>query len=174
MAVNLVAQVGREAAREILETSFAQFQADRAVVGLATKVRRNDEALAGYAESMHCHLGDFREYSTIRRELSDLEKKGAHRASVESRGERDRRQRQLQALRTRMKQHPCHACAEREAHARREAPKESMMRMTSAAPKKGSSAELRATGTDDVNPRITKFDGCTLRTKPVCGPIARA
>ena len=33
MAVNLVAQVGREVAREILETSFAQFQADRAVVG---------------------------------------------------------------------------------------------------------------------------------------------
>ncbi len=33
MAVNLVDQVGRERAREILETSFAQFQADRAVVG---------------------------------------------------------------------------------------------------------------------------------------------
>ena len=36
MAVNLVAQVGRERAREVLETSFAQFQADRGVVGLAT------------------------------------------------------------------------------------------------------------------------------------------
>ncbi|HEY7717498.1 MAG TPA: DEAD/DEAH box helicase, partial [Pedococcus sp.] len=43
MAVNLVAQVGREVAREILETSFAQFQADRAVVGLARAVRRNEE-----------------------------------------------------------------------------------------------------------------------------------
>ena len=36
MAVNLVAQVGRDRAREILETSFAQFQADRAVVGFVT------------------------------------------------------------------------------------------------------------------------------------------
>src|SRR5690606_10921054 len=30
MAVNLVAQVGRQTAKEVLETSFAQFQADRA------------------------------------------------------------------------------------------------------------------------------------------------
>ena len=40
MAVNLVDQVGRARAREILETSFAQFQADRAVVGLARQARR--------------------------------------------------------------------------------------------------------------------------------------
>ena len=51
MAVNLVRQFGRERAREILETSFAQFQADRAVVGFVRTVRRNEEALAGYEES---------------------------------------------------------------------------------------------------------------------------
>ena len=34
-------------ARELLESSFAQFQADRAVVGLARQVRRNEEALDG-------------------------------------------------------------------------------------------------------------------------------
>ncbi|MDM4764011.1 DEAD/DEAH box helicase [Galbitalea sp. SE-J8] len=118
MAVNLIEQFGRDRTREILESSFAQFQADRAVVDLAQKARRQQESLAGYEEAMRCHLGDFREYSTIRRELSDLEKKGANRAAVESGAERDRRQRQLRALRTRLKQHPCHACAEREAHAR--------------------------------------------------------
>ncbi len=63
MAVNLVAQVGREVAREILETSFAQFQADRAVVGMARAVRRNEEGLEGYAEAMQCHLGDFTGYA---------------------------------------------------------------------------------------------------------------
>ena len=67
MAVNLVGQVGRERAREILETSFAQFQADRAVVGLARQVRRNEEALDGYREAMTCHLGDFAEYAALRR-----------------------------------------------------------------------------------------------------------
>ena len=45
MAVNLVGQVGRERAREMLESSFAQFQADRAVVGIARQVRRSEEAL---------------------------------------------------------------------------------------------------------------------------------
>ncbi len=74
MAVNLVAQVGRARARDVLETSFAQFQADRGVVGLARQLRGQQEALAGYAASMECHLGDFAEYAAIRRRISDLEK----------------------------------------------------------------------------------------------------
>ena len=77
MAVNLVRQFGRETAREILETSFAQFQADRAVVGFVRTVRRNEEALAGYAESMRCHLGDFSEYAALRNEIQTLEKESA-------------------------------------------------------------------------------------------------
>ncbi|WP_235926249.1 DEAD/DEAH box helicase [Actinokineospora pegani] len=74
MAVNLVDRLGAQAARDILEQSFAQFQADRSVVGLSRKVDRNRDALAGYAESMTCHLGDFAEYSSLRRQISDREK----------------------------------------------------------------------------------------------------
>lgn len=118
MAVNLIDQFGRDRTREVLESSFAQFQADRAVVDLAHKVRQAQESLDGYAKSMDCHLGDFREYSTIRRELSDLERKGAGRADVESRGQREKRQHQLTALRRRLRQHPCHDCPDREQHAR--------------------------------------------------------
>jgi ATP-dependent RNA helicase HelY len=73
MAVNLSRQLSRRQARELLERSFAQFQADRAVVGLARQVDRNDEALAGYGESMHCHLGDFGEYAALRSALKDRE-----------------------------------------------------------------------------------------------------
>jgi ATP-dependent RNA helicase HelY len=73
MAVNLVGQVGRTRARTLLESSFAQFQADRAVVGLARQVRRNEEALEGYRESMTCHLGDFEEYAGLRRAIADRE-----------------------------------------------------------------------------------------------------
>ena len=116
MAANLIDQFGRERAREILESSFAQFQADRAVVDLARRVRSQQESLAGYATSMECHLGDFREYSAIRRELSDLERKKVDANA--SRTERERRQRQLEGLRQRLKRHPCHACPDREAHAR--------------------------------------------------------
>ncbi|MBG0833068.1 DEAD/DEAH box helicase [Planomonospora sp. ID67723] len=73
MAVNLVGQVGRERARTLLESSFAQFQADRAVVGIAKQLRRHEEALEGYQEAMTCHLGDFPEYAALRRALSDRE-----------------------------------------------------------------------------------------------------
>ncbi|MCR3750943.1 DEAD/DEAH box helicase [Lentzea californiensis] len=74
MAVNLVHQLGAASAREILEQSFAQFQADRSVVGLARRIERNKEALAGYTEAMTCHLGDFSEYAALRRRIGDREK----------------------------------------------------------------------------------------------------
>ncbi|HZU56303.1 MAG TPA: DEAD/DEAH box helicase [Actinocrinis sp.] len=73
MAVNLVGQVGKVRARALLESSFAQFQADKAVVGLTRQLRRNQEALEGYREAMTCHLGDFEEYMGLRRSLSDRE-----------------------------------------------------------------------------------------------------
>ncbi|SDD21132.1 DEAD/DEAH box helicase [Nocardioides lianchengensis] len=74
MAVNLVNQFGRDTSRQLLEQSFAQFQADKAVVGLARQVRKAEEALDGYRESASCHLGDFMEYAGLRRRISDVEK----------------------------------------------------------------------------------------------------
>lgn len=74
MAVNLVAQVGRDRAREVLETSFAQFQADRGVVGLARQAQGHTEALDGYAKAMECHQGDFAEYASLRRQITAREK----------------------------------------------------------------------------------------------------
>ncbi|MEA5454439.1 DEAD/DEAH box helicase [Sinomonas sp. JGH33] len=73
MSINLVAQFGRKRARDILESSFAQFQADRSVVGLARQVRDREESLAGYEKAMTCHLGDFTEYARLREELSAAE-----------------------------------------------------------------------------------------------------
>ncbi len=96
MAVNLVHQVGRATARELLESSFAQFQADRAVVGLARQLRKAEEGLEGYAEAAQCHLGDFAAYWALRRQLTDAES-----AAARSRRE-DRRQQieeSLEALR---------------------------------------------------------------------------
>ena len=50
MAVNLVGQFGRDAGPRVLESSFAQFQADRAVVGLARQVRSATRSRStGYA-----------------------------------------------------------------------------------------------------------------------------
>jgi len=77
MAVNLVHQLGRERARQVLEQSFAQFQADRAVVHLARRVHKADDALQGYREAVACDRGDFMEYMELRRELKDLESRGS-------------------------------------------------------------------------------------------------
>ena len=117
MAVNLIDQFGRGRARQILESSFAQFQADRAVVGLARQVREQEESLAGYEKAMTCDRGDFTEYSGIRRDLSDLEKLNRKDATA-PRATREKRQRELGGLRRRMQRHPCHQCPDREHHAR--------------------------------------------------------
>ena len=71
MAVNLVAQAGMERAAAILESSFAQFQADRAVVDVARQARRGREQLEKL--TVHCDRGDFAEYFGLRRELSEQE-----------------------------------------------------------------------------------------------------
>ncbi|QDQ10570.1 DEAD/DEAH box helicase [Streptomyces spectabilis] len=85
MAVNLVAQFGRHRSRELLETSFAQFQADRSVVGISRQVQRNEEGLEGYKASMTCHLGDFEEYARLRRDLKDRETELAKQGAVQRR-----------------------------------------------------------------------------------------
>ena len=116
MAVNLVDRLGVAGTREVLETSFAQFQADRSVVQLARRVVDQRASLAGYEESMRCHLGDFSQYAELRREASDLERESQRQGL--SHGERALLQRQLKGLRNRLRSHPCHACPEREQHAR--------------------------------------------------------
>lgn len=114
MAINLIEQFGRSRTREILESSFAQFQADRAVVDLARKVKQQEETLAGYAEPMSCHLGDFTEYASLRRKLTDVEKQ----SESGSRAAKEKRSSELNSLRKQMKSHACHHCPDREQHAR--------------------------------------------------------
>ena len=87
MAVNLVHQFGRHRARELLEMSFAQFQADKAVVGLARQLRQAEEALGGYVEAATCDRGDFMEYAALRRRISDVEKGAARSRRADRRDE---------------------------------------------------------------------------------------
>ncbi len=116
MAVNLVDRLGVVGTREVLETSFAQFQADRSVVQLARRVVDQRASLAGYESSMTCHLGDFAAYAQLRRDLTDLERDDQRQGL--GHGEHERIQRELKRLRAAMRAHPCHACPEREQHAR--------------------------------------------------------
>ncbi|HEY7046322.1 MAG TPA: DEAD/DEAH box helicase [Jatrophihabitantaceae bacterium] len=86
MAVNLVGQMGRPAARELLEASFAQFQADRSVGGLLKQIRRNEATMRDQAQQMTCDKGDFAEYAALRRELSDREAALARQGARARRG----------------------------------------------------------------------------------------
>src|SRR5215467_10356228 len=85
MAVNLVGQLGRERAARLLESSFAQFQADRGVVGLAQQAAQLRTQIAGLA--VGCDLGDIASYDAVRRELAVLE-----RSTAQQRGEQARAQ----------------------------------------------------------------------------------
>src|SRR4029453_9399617 len=87
MAVNLLASVGRERARTLLEQSFAQFQSDRSVVGLARTLERNAETVEAYWAAAACDLGDFRAYADLRAELASLEASAARERRSDRRAE---------------------------------------------------------------------------------------
>jgi ATP-dependent RNA helicase HelY len=120
MSINLIARFGRERARGSLESSFAQFQADRAVIGLVRQIRKNDSAAAEQDESAQCHLGNFTEYARIRIDIKELERLLSKR---DGRRTFDQRQRvkmenELDSMRRALRSHPCHSCNDRETHAR--------------------------------------------------------
>ena len=120
MAINLIARFGRERAHGSLESSFAQFQADRAVVSLVRQIKKNESARDELIESAKCHLGDFESYAQLRSEVKELEKLLSKR---DGRKTFDNRQRahmegEIDNLRRSMRNHACHSCNDRETHAR--------------------------------------------------------
>ena len=74
MAVNLLERFDLSRARETLETSFAQFQADRSVVGLARRARELEDTVASYREAMTCEHGDLLEYARLQEAVAEREK----------------------------------------------------------------------------------------------------
>jgi ATP-dependent RNA helicase HelY len=73
MAVNLVRNYDRAEAEHLVNSSFAQFQADRDVVKLEQTRERSAAYLASYRERMQCDLGDFDEYRHLVAELRSAE-----------------------------------------------------------------------------------------------------
>jgi ATP-dependent RNA helicase HelY len=88
MAANLVARYEPSQAHHLLNLSFGQFQADRAVVRLEARVERQEQRLARLRREATCELGDVEEYRTLRAE--DRE--------VGARGRRETRERVLASL----------------------------------------------------------------------------
>jgi ATP-dependent RNA helicase HelY len=79
MAVNLVRNYTPEQAHRLLNSSFAQFLADRGVEALERSRERDREALTGYRANLVCHLGDFDAYWGLlakARSLRDDDRRG--------------------------------------------------------------------------------------------------
>ena len=117
MSINLLERYGRDRARNSLKSSFAQFQADRAVVGLDRQIRKNSEAIADYQTEKLCHLGDFSEYAKIKREIKQLEILISKRSRIDNK-QRAHLEQELSGYRKSLRQHVCHSCNDRESHSR--------------------------------------------------------
>ena len=85
MAVNLVDTLGRDAARELLQQSFAQFQTDREVVGLARQVASHQRQADRLAAEMTCEKGDVGEYLNLQSQLAAAERAAASSGSARRR-----------------------------------------------------------------------------------------
>ena len=117
MSINLLERYGRDRARNSLKSSFAQFQADRAVVGLDRQIRKNADAISEYQTDTLCHLGNFSEYAKLRREIKQAEVLISKRSRIDNK-QRAHLEGELAGYRKALRQHPCHACNDREVHAR--------------------------------------------------------
>ena len=74
MVVNLLARSSRAQTRKVLESSFAQYQADSAVVTLASRLTELEAQRDSTADELSCSHGDVREYLTLRDQLGQAEK----------------------------------------------------------------------------------------------------
>ncbi|HEX4867614.1 MAG TPA: DEAD/DEAH box helicase [Acidimicrobiales bacterium] len=66
MAANLVRRYEPSEAHHLLNLSFAQYQADRAVVRLESRIERQERRLARLREEAICERGDVEEYRRLR------------------------------------------------------------------------------------------------------------
>jgi ATP-dependent RNA helicase HelY len=74
MTINLIHQMGPEQSRQLLERSFAQYQADRSVVGLVKGVARGEKMLDQIAEGLGGRDAPILEYARLRAAISERER----------------------------------------------------------------------------------------------------
>ncbi|MBW0019403.1 MAG: RNA helicase [Mycobacterium sp.] len=74
MTINLVHQMGPEQAHRLLEQSFAQYQADRSVVGLVRGIERGRQLLDEIAAEIGGPDAPILEYARMRARISEMEK----------------------------------------------------------------------------------------------------
>jgi len=87
MAVNLLQRMPLDKARETLELSLAQFQADRAVVDMAQQLRAEQQSLAGYERAAQRAKGaDRKRWEDRARKLRRQIERGRRRVAARTEG----------------------------------------------------------------------------------------
>ncbi|QCQ91083.1 DEAD/DEAH box helicase [Rhodococcus sp. SGAir0479] len=86
MSINLVDRMGAVESRALLERSFAQFQADRSVVGLTRGIERNEQVLAELLDRLGGADGEYFEYISIREQLRSRERALERQKRADRRG----------------------------------------------------------------------------------------
>ena len=74
MTINLVHQMGPEQAHRLLESSFAQYQADRSVVGLVRGVERGERLLTELAAELGGRDAAILDYVRLRAQIAERER----------------------------------------------------------------------------------------------------
>lgn len=74
MTINLVQHMGPEQAHQLLEQSFAQYQADRSVVGLVRGIERGQRMLDEIAVELGGPDAPIFEYARLRARISEMER----------------------------------------------------------------------------------------------------
>src|SRR3954471_2159428 len=85
MTINLVNQMGPTQAHQLLERSFAQYQADRSVVGLVRAIERGERMLDEIATDLGGRDAPILEYARMRATISQREKAQSRASRVQRR-----------------------------------------------------------------------------------------
>jgi len=85
MTINLVNQMGPTQAHKLLESSFAQYQADRSVVGLVRAVERGEQILDEIAGELGGHEASILDYVRLRLQISERERAQARASRLHRR-----------------------------------------------------------------------------------------
>ncbi len=85
MTINLVNQMGPTQAHELLERSFAQYQADRSVVGLVRAIERGERMLEEIAAELGGRDAAILEYARLRAAISERERAQARASRLQRR-----------------------------------------------------------------------------------------
>ncbi len=85
MTINLVNQMGPTQAHKLLESSFAQYQADRSVVGLVRGIDRGEKMLDEIAAELGGRDAPVLEYARLRAQINQREKAQARASRVQRR-----------------------------------------------------------------------------------------